>query len=218
MTFDSNVPYAALLRPELSDLKAYLPDQDNYEVRLDANEAPPLQSEYVHRRLTEVAARVAWERYPDPSALELREALANRCGALADEVLVGVGSDELIALLLTALSQTGDSHNPPTVLTVSPTFVMYKLSAKVRGFRVLEVPLDETWDLAEKWAVPRSCKPRRPSCYSLRAPITRQEIWLAATGWSACLNPHQTPCASLTRLISTMQTAHIWNCESDFQI
>ena len=153
MTFDSNVPYSALLRPELSDLKAYLPDQNNYKVRLDANEAPPFQSEYVYRRLNEVAASVIWERYPDPSALELREALANRCGALADEVLVGVGSDELIALLLTALSQTVGSHNPPTVLTVSPTFVMYKMSAKARGFRVLEVPLDETWDLAEKGLV-----------------------------------------------------------------
>ena len=149
MTFGPNVPYSALLRSELSDLKAYLPDQNDYPVRLDANEAPPLRNEFVHRRLTEVAASVAWERYPDPSAQELREALANRCGALADEVLVGVGSDELIALLLTALSQTTGSNNPPTVLTVSPTFVMYKLSAKVRGFRVMEVPLDDAWDLHE---------------------------------------------------------------------
>jgi poly-gamma-glutamate synthesis protein (capsule biosynthesis protein) len=35
------------------------------------------------------------------------------------------------------------------VLTTTPTFVMYRMSARVRGQRVLEVPLDENWDLAE---------------------------------------------------------------------
>ena len=146
--FGSNVPFSALLRSELSDLKAYVPDPNGYSIRLDANEAPPLQNEFVKKRLTEAATQIEWERYP--TSLELREALASRCGALADEILVGVGSDELIGLLLTAFSQTTGSNNPPTVLTVSPTFVMYKMSAKVRGFRVMEVPLDETWDLAEK--------------------------------------------------------------------
>ncbi len=148
--FSPNVPYSQLLRPELSDLKPYLPEAGSYAVRLDANEAPPYQNEVVRRRLTEVASNVSLERYPDPASLELREALAYRCGVLVDEVLVGVGSDELIALLLTAVSQFSDLQNPPTVLTVSPTFVMYKMSAKVRGFRVVEVPLDETWDLAER--------------------------------------------------------------------
>jgi len=85
-----------------------------------------------------------------PDGTAAREALAARCGALADEVLVGVGSDELISLLVTALSTSEGPHNPPTVLTISPTFVMYKMSARARGFRVLEVPLDESWDLAER--------------------------------------------------------------------
>ena len=148
--FAPHVPYSTLLRPELSELKSYVPDLGDYSIRLDANEAPPFRNNEIAARLAEAAANIAWERYPDPTALQLREALAARCGALADEVLVGVGSDELISLLVTALSTSEGPHNPPTVLTISPTFVMYKMSARARGFRVLEVPLDESWDLAEK--------------------------------------------------------------------
>ena len=65
-----------------------------------------------------------------------------------DEVLVGVGSDEVISLLLTVLCQPRGRTTVPTLLTTTPTFVMYKLSAKVRGQRVLEVPLDADWDIS----------------------------------------------------------------------
>jgi histidinol-phosphate aminotransferase len=147
---DPIIPYSTLLRPELSELKSYVPDLSDYPIRLDANEAPAFRNDAITTRLAEAAANIAWERYPDPTALQLREALASRCGAQADEVLVGVGSDELISLLLTALAKSDGPQNPPTVLTNSPTFVMYKMSARARGFRVIEVPLDESWDLSEK--------------------------------------------------------------------
>jgi histidinol-phosphate aminotransferase len=99
-------------------------------------------------RLALEASRVAWERYPDAPTTELRTALAERTGVSADEVLVGVGSDEIITMLLTAFSQPRERNQAPVVLTTTPTFVMYALSAKVRGQRVLEVPLDADWDLA----------------------------------------------------------------------
>jgi histidinol-phosphate aminotransferase len=150
MNFAPNVPYSSLLRPELAELKSYVPDLSTYKVRLDANEAPPLLGAEARQELAAAFASTAWERYPDPTAAELREALAKRCGVQADEVLVGAGSDELITLLLTALNFTSDLACPPTVLTVTPTFVMYKLSARARGYRVMEVPLDDDWDLAEQ--------------------------------------------------------------------
>jgi histidinol-phosphate aminotransferase len=33
-------------------------------------------------------------------------------------------------------------------MTTTPSFVMYRMSARVRGLRVIEVPLDAEWDLA----------------------------------------------------------------------
>ena len=137
----------SLLRPELAELRAYVPEPGQFAVRLDANEAPPLLSERARARLAEVAAQTAWERYPDATAQALREAVAEQCAVTPEEVLVGVGSDELISLLMTALGVARTAAPVATVLTTTPTFVMYRLSARVRGMRVVEVPLDEQWDL-----------------------------------------------------------------------
>jgi histidinol-phosphate aminotransferase len=138
-----------LLRTELSELAPYTPHSGSFPVRLDANEAPPFLSPAARARLAEAAAETAWERYPDVGVTALRAALAARSGVTPEEVLVGVGSDEIITMLLTALAQPRDGAAFPLMLTTTPTFVMYRLSARVRGQRVLEVPLDDTWDLPE---------------------------------------------------------------------
>lgn len=142
------LPFTELLRPELAEMSAYAPHAGQFQIRLDANEAPTLLSPAARARLAEVAAETAWERYPDAGAEALRAAIAARCGVSAAEVLVGGGSDEIISLLLTALSHPRDDNDSPLVLTTTPTFVMYRMSARVRGQRVLEVPLDDCWDLA----------------------------------------------------------------------
>jgi len=138
-----------LLRTELADAKAYLPHQGSFRIRLDANEAPPLLPPAVKARLTEELGRVAFERYPDATASDLRSAIAERLGTAPEEILLGVGSDELITLLMTAVARPRRAHEPPVVLTTTPTFVMYRLSARLRGERVIEVPLDADWDLSE---------------------------------------------------------------------
>jgi histidinol-phosphate aminotransferase len=138
-----------LLRPELADIKPYLPTAGEFRIRLDANEAPPLFGPEVGARLAEEFARVQLERYPDATSGELRAAIAAQLGVEPAEVLVGVGSDEVITFLLTALARSRRAHDPPSILTTTPTFVMYRLSARLRGQRVIEVPLDSDWDLAE---------------------------------------------------------------------
>ncbi len=137
----------SLLRPELAELKSYVPAVGTFDVRLDANEAPPMLSDAAKKRLAEAAATVAWERYPDATIGSLRDAIAHRCHVTSDQVLVGVGSDEIITMLLTALAKRGDLE--PAILTTTPTFVMYRMSARVRGQRVVEVPLDHHWDINE---------------------------------------------------------------------
>ncbi len=137
-----------LVVPQMAELSAYVPEQGQYAVRLDANEAPALLGDAARARLAEVAAGTAWERYPDATARELRAAIAAHSGVTVEEVLVGVGSDELIALLLTVLARPRGRAPQATLITTTPTFVMYRLSAKVRGLKVIEVPLDASWNLA----------------------------------------------------------------------
>jgi histidinol-phosphate aminotransferase len=141
-------PLSEILCPALAELSSYTPHAGNYEVRLDANEAPELLSGVARKRLAEVAAGVTWERYPDATASLLRQALARYSGVSAEEILVGDGSDEIITMLLSALSQPRDRADGAVIMTTTPTFVMYRMSARVRGQRVLEVPLDANWDLA----------------------------------------------------------------------
>ncbi|WP_437922586.1 histidinol-phosphate transaminase [Sorangium sp. So ce291] len=137
----------ALLRPELAELHAYTPVAGDFPVRLDANESPPLLSAEARAALERAAAPEDWGRYPDARLVELREAIAARCGAEPDEILAGVGSDEVISIVLTALSRPRQGAHAASIVTVSPTFVMYKLSARARGMRAVEVPLDAGWDL-----------------------------------------------------------------------
>lgn len=138
-----------LIRPELGGIAPYVPVQGEFAVRLDANEAPDILSPASARRLAEAAAETSWRRYPDATLTELRQAIAKYCHVLPEEITVGVGSDELITLLLTVFSNTrqrpGTRRGPPSVVTSIPSFVMYKMSSKVRGFQVVEVPMDAAW-------------------------------------------------------------------------
>lgn len=140
--------FASLLRPELEELRAYVPhDPPGIEVKLDANEAPAATSPAIREAVTRAVAAVALERYPDPRALRLKEAIAKRTGARPDDLLLGTGSDEVIALLQTALARPQGKNPQAVVLTPVPTFVMYRITARGHGWKPVEVPLDATWDL-----------------------------------------------------------------------
>jgi histidinol-phosphate aminotransferase len=139
---------ASLLRAELEELRAYVPHEPpGIEVKLDANEAPPIFSAAVKDAVLRAVSGVALERYPDPRALRLKEAIAKRTGARAEDLLVGAGSDEVISLLETALVRPRGKNPQAVVLTPSPTFVMYRITARGHGLKPVEVPLDARWDL-----------------------------------------------------------------------
>src|SRR5262245_36364253 len=139
--------FSSLLRADLAELRSYQPQAGTFAVRLDANEPPPLLSPEASAELARAMVPETWNRYPDARAVELRAAAAAACGATPEEIMVGTGSDEVIALLLTALDRPRGKNPAPTIVTPSPTFVMYRLSARARGFKVIEVPLDASWDL-----------------------------------------------------------------------
>src|SRR4030095_2889424 len=82
-------------------------------------------------------------RYPTPSPQKLRDAIAQRMNVPAGmEILLGNGSDELIAMLITALARPG-----ATMMFPSPTFVMYAIGATFSGMRAVAVPLRDDFSL-----------------------------------------------------------------------
>ncbi|MBC6406907.1 MAG: histidinol-phosphate transaminase [Rhodobacteraceae bacterium] len=67
-------------------------------------------------------------RYPSSTHKELREAIANTYGLDADRLIIGAGSDEIIALLCQAYAGPQDE-----VLHSAHGFAMYRISALAAG-------------------------------------------------------------------------------------
>ncbi|MCK5472010.1 aminotransferase class I/II-fold pyridoxal phosphate-dependent enzyme, partial [Candidatus Gracilibacteria bacterium] len=81
-------------------------------------------------------------RYPDPLAESLRKKLAVYAKVRANQILVGNGSDEIIWLLLLAFVESNEE-----VLTVAPTFSMYRVFANLLGLKVREIQLEKNHSL-----------------------------------------------------------------------
>ena len=92
------------LRPSLEALSVYDVPPSDAPTRLHANESPEPWPPEVLRALAEVVAGLELNRYPDTSGRELRRLLGERHGVHPDRVVLGNGSDEVISILLTALS------------------------------------------------------------------------------------------------------------------
>jgi histidinol-phosphate aminotransferase len=117
-------------------------------VRLDANEAAyPLDADDV-RAFEDALARVAFHRYPEVSGRPLREALARRWRVAPEQILLGNGSDEIIAILMTAFGG-GRGGARAKVLHPAPTFGEYESIALAHGAQPLPVPLDARFQLDE---------------------------------------------------------------------
>ncbi len=156
---------AALLRQEVLDLHAYhVPESSGY-IKLDAMENPYLVPTALRGEIAEAVAAAAINRYPDPGAVSLKEKIRGVTGLPQGmEVLLGNGSDELIQMLAMALNKPG-----AVLLSVEPSFVMYKMIAAFTGMRYVGVPLatDFSLDLAATLA---AIKRERPALTFLAYP------------------------------------------------
>jgi histidinol dehydrogenase len=134
------------LRQDVQSMHAYAIQPSAGLVKLDAMENPFVLPEPLQAALGERLARVAINRYPGARVGELAEALA-RFAELPDgcRLMLGNGSDELIDLLSVACNVPGAS-----ILAPLPGFVMYEMSARLRGLRFVGVPLRPDFELDEQ--------------------------------------------------------------------
>jgi len=151
-----------LIPDSIRDLAPYSPGHPpSIRIKLDANENPfPLPPE-VAAALGEHLARVPIQRYPDPSAAELREVLARDVGVTPDQIVVGNGSDEIIALCASAYSRPRGADSRARVAYPWPSFVYYRIACAARGVVPLELALraDFTLDLDAADAALRAGRP-----------------------------------------------------------
>lgn len=162
------------IRPGLDALSIYDVPPVTAPARLHANECPEPWPDEVMDGVAQAIRDVELGRYPDTSGRTLRRVLGERHGCDPDRIVLGNGSDEIIAFLLTALS--GPPERPATVLLPRPTFVMYAHTAAVVGSKVEEVPLTAELQLDE--AVLRSALQRQPAlCFLARPNNPTGSLW-----------------------------------------
>lgn len=123
-------PILNLARPDILSLQPY--QHAAWEPtleRMHANEMP--------WRAEGDRTEAGLNRYPEPQPDALIQHLANLYGVAPKNLLAGRGSDEGIDLLVRAFCRAGQD----SVLICPPTFGMYKVSARIQGAGVIEVPL-----------------------------------------------------------------------------
>jgi histidinol-phosphate aminotransferase len=130
----------AFWSPRIGALEPYVPgEQPRIEnlVKLNTNENPYPPSPMAVDAIQQAAAS-GLERYPDPTSLALREAVARRHGLQADQVFAGNGSDEVLAHAFFAFFQHAEPLLMPDV-----SYSFYRVYARLYGIDCELLPVDE---------------------------------------------------------------------------
>jgi histidinol-phosphate aminotransferase len=112
-------------------------------------------------------------RYPDPYQKELKTAISKIKGIEEEKIFLGNGSDEIIDLCFRIFCNPGVDK----VLTFTPTYGMYAVSASVNDIEVINVPLNMSFQIDLKKAEPLFqdknlklvfiCSPNNPTANSM---------------------------------------------------
>ena len=134
-----------LVRPEIRALNAYHVPPANDMIKLDAMENPWSWSPELRSSWLDALQSVEINRYPDPSARQLRASMRAAMAVPASAaVILGNGSDELIQMIIQTVATPGR-----VVLAPDPTFVMYRQIATVANMGYVSVPLQTDFSLDE---------------------------------------------------------------------
>jgi histidinol-phosphate aminotransferase len=138
---------ARTIRQDVQSAAGYAIQPSAGLVKLDAMENPFGLPPDLQRALGDRLAKAAINRYPLGKG-DVAAALAKHFEVPAGcRVMIGNGSDELIDLLSVACHHPGGPV--AAVLAPLPGFVMYEMSARLRGLRFVGVPLTSTFELDE---------------------------------------------------------------------
>ncbi len=121
-----------IVRPNIKELEPYSSARDEFKgnqaILLDANENP---------------YNGPYNRYPDPLHIELKKKIGQLKGLKPGQVFLGNGSDEAIDLVFRIFCEPGQHK----MITIDPTYGMYKVCAGVNNVEVKKVKLSPDFQL-----------------------------------------------------------------------
>jgi histidinol-phosphate aminotransferase len=129
-----------LVRKNILNLKPYTSARDIFEnnngILLDANENS-FGSTFT------LIENLKLNRYPDPHQKDLRQLVYNALSIPYENLFFGVGSDEIIDLLIRIFC----SPRTDNVLIPEPTYGMYKVACDINEVDTIEVLLDDNFQI-----------------------------------------------------------------------
>ncbi len=142
-----------LVRPLVRELHAYVPgEQPKIKglIKLNTNENPYPPSPKVLGAI-QAATDGRLRLYPNPTAQALLEKLARLHGCGAENIIVGNGSDELLAMATRAFVEPATSgrsgQHASTVQFFSPSYSLYPVLAAIHGARTNVVALERDFGI-----------------------------------------------------------------------
>ena len=129
----------SLVRNNIKKLKPYTSARDSYQsgILLDANE---------NSMGSVIENNSNLNRYPDPSQKLLRAELGKLISISPGKLFFGVGSDEIIDLLVRIFCTPGVDN----VVIPEPTYGMYKVACDINDVATREIALDEDFQIDVK--------------------------------------------------------------------
>ncbi|MBN1302721.1 MAG: histidinol-phosphate transaminase [Melioribacteraceae bacterium] len=155
-----------LVRENIKRLKPYTSARDSHlnGILLDANE---------NSFGSVVENELELNRYPDPSQKKLRQKLSSVIGIDYSKIFLGVGSDEIIDLLVRVFCEPKEDN----VVIPEPTYGMYKVVCDINNVSSFSVELNNSFQLDvaetlslcnEKTKMLFLCSPNNPTGNVLR--------------------------------------------------
>nr|WP_298250010.1 histidinol-phosphate transaminase [uncultured Halomonas sp.] len=129
--------------PEVRELTPYIPGEQPREqlIKLNTNENPYPPAPGVGSVLRDFPSDHL-RRYPDPESRALREALAEELGVEPQQVFVGNGSDEVLALAFQAFFRQGLALEMPEI-----SYSFYPVYCRLYGIERRALPLAADWSV-----------------------------------------------------------------------
>lgn len=119
------------------------PDRKNM-IKLNTNECPYPPAPQVEKALKEMDGE-QFRLYPDPTAAVLVDALADYYGLKSSEVFVGVGSDDVLAMIFMTFF-----NGKEPVLFPDITYSFYDVWAELLKIPYEKIPLDDDFHIVKE--------------------------------------------------------------------
>ena len=114
------------LNDKIKNLVPYEPISGTFNIRLDANECTLNYNDEFKQLVFDAVDSIEFNRYPDPTCINIRKSFADFYGIDYKNVTVGNGSDELLFIIESAFLEKGDS-----LLVATPDFSMYEFYSSI---------------------------------------------------------------------------------------